>query len=183
MKKTLILIGILSIALVFGCGKEAEEEAPQGTVEDQAATAEKVEVPAEPAGTEAGDTEPAPETPESVKKPAAQTASGKPVDVGDGDFDSEVLRSDLPVLVDFWAPWCKPCRIAAPVLEKMAEEYKGKLKVCKLNVDHARQTAMKYGIRSIPTLIVYKDGKPVDQIVGVTPNYEADLRSKIESHL
>jgi thioredoxin 1 len=94
-----------------------------------------------------------------------------------------VLESDIPVMVDFWAPWCRPCLIAAPVLEKMAGEFAGRLKVCKLNVDQARSTAMKYGIRSIPTLIIYKDGKVVDQIVGVSPDYEAQLRRKIESHL
>ena len=107
----------------------------------------------------------------------------KPIDVTDETFESEVLKSDKPVLVDFWAPWCGPCRMAAPVLEKIAQEYQGKLKVCKLNVDEARQTAINYGIMSIPTLNIYKNGKVVDQIIGVTPSYESDLKKKIEPHL
>ena len=187
MKHLLVLVGIISIALVLGCGKEAEEEVAEKGIEDQTGRAEKVDISDEPAGVKAeGDEsklEPGEATSESKQEGTVRKMEAKPVDVGDSDFESEDLKSDIPVLVDFWAPWCKPCLIAAPVLEKMAQQYKGKLKVCKLNVDQARQTAMKYGIRSIPTLIIFKDGQPVDQIVGVTPNYESDLEQKIESHL
>jgi len=108
---------------------------------------------------------------------------GKPINVGDENFDSEVLKSGVPVLVDFWAEWCGPCRMAGPVLEKIAQVYGGRLKVCELNVDEARQTAIKYGVMSIPTLNIYKDGQVVDQIVGVTPAYEADIKKKIEPYL
>ena len=107
----------------------------------------------------------------------------RPINVSDKIFESEVLKSDIPVLVDFWAPWCGPCRIAAPTLEKIAQEYQERLKVCKLNVDEGRQTAIKYGIRGIPTLNIYKDGEVVDQIVGVTPTYESDIKKKIKPHL
>jgi len=110
-------------------------------------------------------------------------AQGEPINVNDESFDSEVLKSEVPVLVDFWAPWCGPCKMAAPVLEKIAGEYQGKLKVCKLNVDEARQTAIEHGIMSIPTLNIFKDGQVIDQIVGVRPNYQYDLKKKIEPHL
>jgi len=109
--------------------------------------------------------------------------TGTPIRVTDADFKEEVLESQSPALVDFWAPWCGPCLLAAPVLEKIAQMYDGQLKVCKLNVDEAPQTATNYGIMSIPTLNIYKDGKVVDQIIGVTPSYESDLRAKIEPHL
>jgi thioredoxin 1 len=108
---------------------------------------------------------------------------GKPIQVTDADFDTQVLKSDMPAIVDYWAPWCGPCLMAAPVLEKIADEYEGKLKVCKLNVDEHRQIATNYGIMSIPTLHIFKDGQLVDQITGVTPNYESDLKKKIEPHL
>jgi len=107
----------------------------------------------------------------------------KPINIGDDQFDSEVLKAKVPVLVDFWAPWCGPCRMASPVLEKIATEYRGKLKVCKVNVDEQRETAIEHGIMSIPTLNFYKNGELVDQITGVTPNYEADIKKKLDSQL
>lgn len=87
----------------------------------------------------------------------------------DQNFKAEVLESKEPVLVDFWAVWCMPCRAIAPTIDALATEYKGRAKVGKLNVDENQQVAARYGIRSIPTLLVFKDGKPVDQIVGVQP--------------
>jgi len=97
------------------------------------------------------------------------------INLDDASFEEEVLKSELPVLVDFWAPWCGPCQMAAPVLEKIAQDYKGRLKVCKLNVDEGRETAIKNGIQSIPTLNIYKDGKLVDQMIGVVPD-EGDIK-------
>ncbi|MEE9167157.1 MAG: thioredoxin [Candidatus Neomarinimicrobiota bacterium] len=87
----------------------------------------------------------------------------------DSNFQAEVLDSLLPVLVDFWAEWCAPCRVVNPIVEEIAGEYEGKVKVGKVNVDHNPDTAMKYGIRSIPSFIVFKDGAVSDQIVGAVP--------------
>ena len=109
-------------------------------------------------------------------------ASGK-IEVTDDVFTSEVLESDIPVLVDFWAPWCGPCRTAAPVLEKIAGQYEGQLKVCEVNIDNERETAMQYGIMSIPTMLLFKDGQVVDQLTGVPPSFEADLKRRIDRHL
>jgi thioredoxin 1 len=110
-------------------------------------------------------------------------AEGNTVDVTDADFQGVVLESDVPVLVDFWAPWCGPCKMAGPVLEKIAAEYDGRLKVCKMNVDEERQVASQHGIMSIPTMYLFKNGQVVEQITGITPNFEADLKAKIDSHV
>jgi thioredoxin 1 len=87
----------------------------------------------------------------------------------DAQFDEEVLKSDQPVLVDFWAPWCGPCRMMAPVLEEVAKEWAGKVKVCKMNVDEQQSVARSLDIQSIPTIILFKDGKPAKRLVGARP--------------
>jgi thioredoxin 1 len=110
-------------------------------------------------------------------------AATKTIEVTDESFESEVLQSDIPVLVDYWAPWCGPCRMAEPVLEKIAGEYEGRLKVCRVNVDDNREIASQYRIMSIPTIFLFKNTELVDQIMGVTPNFERDLKRKIEPHL
>lgn len=91
------------------------------------------------------------------------------VTVTDQDFETQILKSDVPALVDFWAAWCGPCRTVGPVVEELAGEYSGKVKVAKLNVDDNKQTPTKYGVRGIPTLMLFKDGQVVDQIVGAVP--------------
>lgn len=93
----------------------------------------------------------------------------KPFPVTDLEFNEKVLNSDTPVIVDFWAVWCSPCRLIAPVLEDLAKEYDGKVKVAKLDVDHNPQTPGQYGIMGIPTLIIFKDGVSVERIVGYMP--------------
>jgi len=97
------------------------------------------------------------------------------------DWDSEVLKADGLVMVDFWATWCGPCRMVAPVVEKLAGEYKGRVKIMKLNTDENPDVASKYGIMGIPTLMFFKDGQKVDQVVGAVP--EGTLRSKLDALL
>ena len=103
------------------------------------------------------------------------------IKVDDTNFKQEVLESDIPVLVDFWAEWCGPCHMIAPAVEEIAEEYDGKLKVCKVNVDEAPGTSSEYGIMSIPTLAIFKDGAVADKIIGVVP--KAELVSKITPYV
>ena len=106
---------------------------------------------------------------------------GKITEVGDNNFDAEVLKSAVPVLVDFWAPWCGPCKTIAPMVEEIAGEYEGKLKVAKLNVDDHPNTAARYNIRGIPNLIILKGGAVKEQIVGAVP--KAKLVSATEKAL
>jgi thioredoxin 1 len=104
-----------------------------------------------------------------------------PVVVTDADFAEEIEKHEGLALVDFWATWCGPCQIIAPVVEQLAEEYEGKLKVAKLDVDSNQQTAFKFGVRSIPSILLFKGGEHVDTVVGAVP--KAYLVEKVEQHL
>ncbi len=104
-----------------------------------------------------------------------------PLEVTDANFKDEVLNSDKPVLVDFWAEWCGPCKMIAPAVAELANEYDGRAKIVKLDVDTNYQTAGSFGIRSIPTLLIFKSGKVVDQIVGAVPKQR--LKEKLDANL
>lgn len=104
-----------------------------------------------------------------------------PVEITDANFEQEVTKSELPVLIDFWAVWCGPCKMIAPFVEELAGEYEGKIKIGKVDVDSNPQISMNYGIRSIPTLLIFKDGKVVDQIIGAVPKQA--IAAKLDAQL
>ena len=114
----------------------------------------------------------------SMEKDIMNESATHAVAVTDKDFANEVLQSDTPVLVDFWAEWCGPCRVLGPVIESLSQEYDGKVKIAKVDVDSNQQVAMQYGIRSIPTVMLFDKGQIVDTIVGVRPksDYESSLK-------
>jgi thioredoxin 1 len=105
----------------------------------------------------------------------------KPIEITDSNFEKEVIESDKPVLLDFWAVWCGPCKHIAPVVEEIANDYDGKLKVGKVDVDNNPEISMKFGIRSIPTLMVFKGGKVVEQVIGAV--HKRNLLEKVTPHL
>ncbi|SUO98294.1 thioredoxin [Suttonella indologenes] len=107
----------------------------------------------------------------------------KPIEVNKADFKAQVLESDVPVLVDFWAPWCGPCRAVAPILEEMAQEYAGKLAIAKINVDDNNEISVQYGIRSIPTLLLFKNGQLVDTHIGLSARGKSELVEFVQPHL
>jgi thioredoxin 1 len=106
---------------------------------------------------------------------------GAPLAITDATFETEVLNAPEPVLVDFWATWCQPCKMIAPVLDEIATEQTGRLKITKLDVDANGETAMRFGVQSIPTLILFKDGQQVERLLGAMP--KQSIMSKLERHL
>ena len=105
----------------------------------------------------------------------------KTVEITDENFESEVINSDKPVLIDFWAVWCGPCKAIAPIVEELSVEYEGKIKVGKLNVDDNQQTSIRFGVRSIPTLLIFKNGKLADTIIGAVP--KSNIVNKLKAVL
>jgi thioredoxin 1 len=105
----------------------------------------------------------------------------KPVEVTDTTFDEEIINSDKLAVVDFWAVWCGPCKMIAPIMEEFASEYEGKIKIAKVDVDNNPNIAVKYGIRSIPTVMFFKDGRVVDQVIGASP--KSHFQEKIDEHI
>ena len=105
----------------------------------------------------------------------------EPIELTDDNFEEEVENSDQPVLVDFWAEWCGPCKMIGPVVEEIAKEYDGKAKIGKVNVDENPNTSMKFGVRSIPTLLIFKDGEVADQVVGAVPKNQ--LTKKLDAQV
>jgi thioredoxin 1 len=103
------------------------------------------------------------------------------VEVTDANFDQDVLKSEMPVLVDFWATWCGPCRAIAPIVEELAKDYQGKIKVGKMDVDRNSATPMRYGVRGIPTLLVFKGGQVMEQIVGYVPKQK--IQEALDKHI
>ena len=108
-------------------------------------------------------------------------AGPEPLVIGDANFEDEIIKSDIPALVDFWAAWCGPCRAIAPTVEELASEYAGKLKVVKVDVDENQDVSIRYGVQSIPTLLVFKDGQMVERLVGAYP--KAAILSKVKPHI
>jgi thioredoxin 1 len=104
-----------------------------------------------------------------------------PTHVTDDNFQTEVLNSNIPVVVDFWAAWCGPCRMIAPIIEELSGEYEGKAKMCKLDVDNNQETAIQYGIRSIPTILIFNGGQLVDTIVGAVPKQH--ITDKLKAYM
>ncbi len=107
-------------------------------------------------------------------------ASENIVNVSVSDFEKEVVNSDVPVMVDFWATWCGPCRMVLPIMDQLADEYKGKAKICEVNVDEESELAAKFGVMTIPTIIVFKDGEIKDQVSGAYPkSHFEDMLNKV----
>ena len=116
-----------------------------------------------------------------AQQPESAAPVGKPIEATDQNFQQEVLNSPIPVLIDFWAPWCGPCKMIAPAVEELAKEHAGKLKVMKMNIDDNMQTPRQFYVRGIPTLLLFKGGQVVEQIVGAVP--KSQMQNAIAKHV
>lgn len=104
-----------------------------------------------------------------------------PIEITDANFEQEVIKSEIPVLIDFWAVWCGPCKMIAPIIDELANDFEGRIKVGKLDIDTNQETALKYGVRTIPSLYIFKDGKIVDQIIGTVP--KSSITAKLNAQI
>ena len=167
--------GLLVLVLVLGCSDGTVSEVPAPVVEDGSAASDQGQDLQEMAQTQ-------PDI-EDSSAAAEQTAVGEPVVVTDADFEEIVLRSSMPVLVDFWAAWCPPCKKLAPIIDDLAAEYQGRVLIAKLDHDENPNMPARYEIKGLPTMVFFKNGQPVDRLVGLTSKEQiaAVLDSLLES--
>ncbi len=178
MKKMIQACWLMVLGLVLGCSNGAVSNAPAPVIEDHSAVLDDGQN-----GQDSTQVNQPELQEENASAPMELTASGGPVEVTDGDFEQIVLRSSMPVLVDFGAPWCPACKKLAPIIDDLAAEYQGHVLFAKLNTDENPKTPPEYEVERLPTMVFFKNGRPVDRLVGLTSKEQiaAVLDSLLES--